>query len=144
RRRRMGDEEADLTDHFLHGAVSVIEERAFLIHGEFIGVFFARCDRLLADEGSAVLVDGNFEAVPVDRSGFRKAIFEDDPDAIGLIDLNGGSRAGTVVAPGIDGLEWRDFAANGFRSEVKDFYVAVEFVREIGDVGSKHGWAGRG
>ena len=45
----MGDEEADLTDHFLHCAVGVIEEGPFLVDGEFVGVFLAGRDRFLAD-----------------------------------------------------------------------------------------------
>ena len=86
----MRDEQADLAEHFLHGAVRVIEKCAFLMDGEFVGVFFAGRDRFLADPGDAVLVDGNFEAVPVDGGGFGQAIFEDDADAVALIDLDCG------------------------------------------------------
>ena len=88
---RVGDEYAEKADHFLHGAVGVIEESAFLVDREFIGVGFAGGDGLLADEGDAVLFDGNFEAVPVHGSAFGKSVFDVDADAVALRDLNGGT-----------------------------------------------------
>src|SRR4029077_19458731 len=110
RRFGMRDEKSDLADHFLHGAVRVVEKGSFLMHGEFVNVFFAGCDRLLTDVRDAVLLDGNFEAVPMDGSGFWKFVFEDYADAIALLDLDGRAGADPVVAPGVDGLEGRDFA----------------------------------
>ena len=44
----MRDEHAEEADHFLHGAVSVVEESAFLMNGEFIGISFAGSDGFLA------------------------------------------------------------------------------------------------
>ena len=117
----MRDEEADLAQHFLHRAVRVIEKRAFLMDGEFVSVFFAGWNRFLADPRDAVLFDGNFQAVPVHGGGFRQAIFEDDADAVALIDLDRGTGAASVVTPGVDGLERRDLALHDFGRETKDF-----------------------
>src|SRR5579863_2871510 len=118
----MRDEKANHAHHFLHGAVRVIEKSAFLMDGKFVGVFFARSDGLLADPGDAVLFDGNFEAVPVNGSGFGEAIFENNADAFALLDLDCWAWATSVVAPGVDGFERRDFALYRFSDEMKDFY----------------------
>jgi hypothetical protein len=138
------DEEAEEAQHFLHGAVGVIEKRAFLMDGEFVDVLFSGRDRLLADPGNAVLRDGNFEAVPVQGSGFREMIFEDDANAIALMDLNG--RAGTraVVAPSVDSFERRDFSPHGFGAEIEDFDGAIHGERKIGQIGRGHGHEGSG
>ena len=105
----MRDEHAEEADHFLHGAMGVIEESAFLMNDEFVGVRFAGSNGLLADERNAVLLDGNFQAVPVHGGAFRKRVFDVDADAIALGDLNGGPGTRAVIAPGIDGFEGRDF-----------------------------------
>src|SRR5260370_21537070 len=96
RRLRMRDEKSDLANHFLHGAVRVVEEGSFLMHGKFIDIFFTGRDRLLADVGDAVLLDRNFQAVPVNRSGFRKFVLENDSDAIALLNLDGRAWAESV------------------------------------------------
>ena len=136
---RMRDEQAEEADHFLHGAVRVIEERAFLVDGEFVGVGFAGCDGFLADEGDAVLFDGHFEAVPVHGGAFGQGVFDVDADAIALRDLNRGTGAGAVVAPCVNRFEGSDFAFHGFGAEVEDFGRAVEREGEIGDVGRYDG-----
>jgi hypothetical protein len=59
------DEEADLADHFLHGAVGMVKEGSFLMHGELVRVRFAGGHRFLADPRNAVLFDGDFQAVPM-------------------------------------------------------------------------------
>src|ERR1700687_254949 len=105
------------------------------MHGEFVNIPLTRCDRLLADVRDAVLLDGNFEAVPVDGSGFRKFVFEDDADAIALLNLDGWAGADPVVAPGVDGLEGRDLSPHRFGGEAEDLYRAVHLVRQIGNVG---------
>ena len=74
----MGDEKAEEADHFLHSAVGVIEKCAFLVNGEFVRVGFAWRDGFLADEGDAVLFDGNFESVPVHGGAFGKGVFDED------------------------------------------------------------------
>jgi len=136
---RVGDEEAEEADHFLHGAVGVIEKSAFLMDGEFVGVGFAGRDWFLADEGDAVLFDGNFQAVPMHGGAFGKRVFDEDADAIALRDLDRGARAGTVVAPGVDSFKGSYFAFYGFGAEAEDFGGAVEGEGEIGDVGSDYG-----
>jgi hypothetical protein len=55
---RMNDDRADQADHFLHGAVRVVEECAFLMDGEFVSERTAGRNRFLADPGNTVLVDG--------------------------------------------------------------------------------------
>jgi hypothetical protein len=82
--------------------------------GELVGVFFAGRDGFLADPWDAVLGDGNFQAVPVDGGGFGEAILEDYANAIALLNLDGGARTAAVVAPGVDGFEWGDFALYDF------------------------------
>jgi hypothetical protein len=105
-------------------------------------VFFAGWDWFLADPGDAVLFNGDFQAVPVDGGGFGEIIFEDDADAIVLIDLDCGTRATAVVAPCVDGFEGGKFAFYDFSGEAEDFCGAVEFVREVGDVGGDDQRAG--
>ena len=143
RRGGVRDEEANLAEHFLHGAVGVVEERAFLMDGEVVGEFVAGRHGFLADPGDTILLDGNFQAVPVEGGGFGEMIFENDADVISLADLKSGTWAGAVVAPGVDGFERGDFAADGFGGEVEDFYIAIEVEREIRDVGRDHWRAGR-
>jgi len=135
-RLRMGDEESDEADHFLHGAVGVVEKSAFLVDSEFVSVGFTGRDGFLADEGDAVLFDGHFEAVPVHGGAFGKRVFDDDADAVTLRDLDSGAGAGAVVAPGVDGFEGCDFAFHGFGAEAKNFCDAVESEGEVGNVGS--------
>jgi len=139
---RMGDEHAEQANHFLHGAVSVIEEGAFLVDGEFVGEGAAGRDGFLADEGDAVLFDRNFEAVPVHGRAFGKTIFEDDADAIALGDLDSRAGTGTVVAPGVDGFEGSDLKFEGLGFEAEDLDAAVELEGEIGEIGSEHGRRG--
>ena len=88
----MGDEHADESHHFLHGAVRVIEKSSVLMNSELVNVCSSGRHRLLADPGHAVLLDGKFQAVPVHRSAFRKRVFKHDANAIAARDLNG--RAG--------------------------------------------------
>src|SRR5256885_377390 len=45
---RMRHEKSDLAHHLLHGAVRVVEKGAFLVHGEFVDIFLAWRDGLLA------------------------------------------------------------------------------------------------
>ena len=141
-RLRVGDEETKEADHFLHGAVSVIEKSAFLVDRKFVSVDFARRDRLLADEGDAVLFHGDFEAVPVHGGAFGKSVFDDDADAIALRDLDSGPGAGAVVAPGVDGLEGSDFAFHRFGAQAEHFCGPVEGEGEIRDVGGDDGDVG--
>ncbi len=89
----MGDEQAQQADHFLHGAVGVVEKSAFLVDGEFVGIRFAGRDRFLADEGHAVLFDGDFQAVPVHGGAFGQGVFDDDANVIALRDLDRGTGA---------------------------------------------------
>ena len=143
---RMGDEQAEQADHFLHGAVRVIEEGTFLVNREFVGKSFAGGDGLLADEGDAVLFDGDFQAMPVHGGALRECVFDVDANAIALCDLDGGAGAGTVVTPGVNSFEGCDFALHRFGAKVEDFGSAVETEGQIGDVGSLHedGWMSGG
>lgn len=135
----MRDEHAEEADHFLHGAVSVVEESAFLMNGEFIGISFAGSDGFLADERYAVLLDRNFQTVPMHGGTFRKSVFDVDADAVALRDLNGGPGTRAVVTPGIYGFEGRDFLFEGRGFEMKGLCGAVHLERAIGDVRSEHG-----
>ena len=83
----MGDEHADQANHFLHGAVRVIEKSSFLMNREFVGKSFAWCDGFLADVGHAILLDGNFQTMPVHGSALRQAIFHMDAHAVALLHL---------------------------------------------------------
>src|SRR6266478_6154177 len=121
----MRDKKSDLANHLLHGAVRVIEERPFLMHGELIDVFFAWCHGLLADPGNAVLFDGNLQAVPMQRSRFGELVLEDHPDAVALLNLDGWPRSAAVVAPSVDGFERCDFALHGLGNEAKNLYAGV-------------------
>ncbi len=112
----MRDEHADQADHLLHRAVRVIEESSFLVHSEFIGVRLAGRDGFLADVGHAVLLDGNFEAVPVHRRALGQAIFEFDSDAVALLHLNCGPWRTSVVAPDVERLPGNDFAFHRLRN----------------------------
>jgi hypothetical protein len=136
---RMNDDGAEEADHFLHGTVSVVEEGAFLVNGEFIGKRAAGRNGFLADPRNAVLLDGDFEAVPVHGSAFREGIFDDDADAVTLRELDGWSGAAAVVAPSIDGFEGRDLALERLGFQVEDFDGAMHLEREIRDVGSDDG-----
>jgi len=80
----------------------VIEKRSLLMHGEFVSVGFARRDGPLADERYAVLLDGDFDAVPVHGRAFRKTIFDEDANAVALCDLNRGTGATAVVTPDVE------------------------------------------
>src|SRR5271154_390552 len=140
----MRDEESNHTHHFLHGAVGVIEECALLMDREFVGVFFAWRDGLLADPRHAVLLYGNFEAVPVNRSGFGQAVFEDDAHAFALLHLNRGAGARAVVAPCVDRFEWSDFSFHWLCDQMENFYGAVRLVRQIRQVRREHGQPGIG
>src|SRR2546429_7612375 len=46
---RMRHKKSDLAHHLLHSAVRVVEKGAFLVHGEFVDIFLAWRDGLLAD-----------------------------------------------------------------------------------------------
>src|SRR5271156_4551079 len=135
----MRDEESNHTHHFLHGAGGVIEECALLMDREFVGVFFAWRDGLLADPRDAVLLDGNFEAVPVNGSGFGEAVFEDDAHAFALLNLNRGAGARAVVAPCVDRFEWSDFSFHWLGDQMENFDGAIHLGRQIRQVGSDHG-----
>src|SRR2546427_9507443 len=111
------DEKADEPHHLLHGAVGVIEERAFLMDGELVQIFSAGRHGLLADERHAVLLDGDFEAVPVERGGFGQGVFKDDADAVALPNLDGWAGARTAVAPNVQRFERNDTALEGFGGE---------------------------
>src|SRR4029077_4188306 len=110
-----------------------------LMHREFVDVFFSRRYRLLADPRHAVLFDGNFQPVPVNRSCFRQFVFKDNAHAVALLHLNGRPREAPVVAPCLDDLERRDFSLHGLRHQFEDFYVAIHFVRQVRQVRSDHG-----
>ena len=112
---RMRDEHPDQADHLLHGAVCVIEERALLVHREFVRVTSAGWHRFLADPRDAVLLNGQFQPVPVHGGALWECVFEYHAHAIALRDLNGWPGATTVVTPGIDCLERRDFLLHRFR-----------------------------
>src|SRR4029077_20713606 len=92
--------------------------------GKFVCEFFARGNGLLADPRDTVLLDRNFQAVPVEACGFGQAIFEDDTDAVALLNLNGGSGAGAVITPDVDGLERSDLAAGGLGGETVYFLMS--------------------
>src|SRR6516164_2624092 len=111
----MRNEHSDQPDHFLHGAVRMIEKRSFLMHGELVGISCTWRHRFLADPRHAILFDGNLQTMPVQRSTLGKRVIENDPYAIALRDLNGRPWAIAVIAPDIDGLERHDFLLQRLR-----------------------------
>jgi hypothetical protein len=135
---RMGDQKSDLPHHFLHGAVRVIEKRAFLMHGKLVDVPVSRCHGLLADPGHAVLLDGNFQTVPVQGSRFRQMIFENHTHALALLDLNRRSRAAPVVAPCVDGFKRHNLLLHRFGGEFEDLHSAVDFADKIRHIRRHH------
>src|SRR5947207_13656169 len=125
---RMRHEKSDLAHHLLHGAVRVIEKRAFLVHGEFVDIFLAWRDRLLADVRHAVLLDGYFQTMPVQGSRLRQAVLEDHTYAIALRHLNRRTGAASVVTPRVDGLERRARSLHRFADEVENLYASIHSV----------------
>src|SRR5579859_1161341 len=140
----MRDEEAEEAHHFLHGAVRVVEKRAFLMNGEFVDVCFTGRDGLLADPGNAVLRDRNFKAVPVQGSGFGEMVFEDDADAVALMDLNGRAGAGAVVSPGVNGFNGAIFRRTGSARRWKTLTPASNSNGRSGKSGVVMGTKGAG
>ena len=134
----MRNEKPDEAHHFLHGAVRVIEECSFLMDCKFVDIFFSRSYGFLADPRNAVLIDGYFQTVPVQGSGFGQFVFEDDADAVALLHLNRGAGAGSVVAPGVDGFERSDFAFHGLGHELEDFHASIHFEGQIRNIRSDH------
>ena len=138
----MGHEKSDLPHHLLHGAVRVVEERALLVHREFVNVLFTGSDGLLADVGHAVLLDGYFETMPVQGSRLRQAVLEDHTYAIALLHLDRRTGAASVVTPRVDGLERRDLSLHRFADKVENLYASIHFVRQVRHVRSEHGETG--
>src|SRR6516225_10762928 len=77
--------------------------------------------------------------MPVQRSALGKRVIENDPYAIALRDLNGRPGATAVVAPDIDGLEWRDFSLQRLRFQAEHLHPVVHFERQIRNVRRDHG-----
>ncbi len=136
---RMRHEKSDLPHHLLHGAVRVVEERAFLVHGEFINVLFAGSDGLLADVRHTVLLDGYFQTMPVQGSRFRQPVLEHHAHAIALLHLNRRPRAASVVPPRINRLERRNFSLHRLAHKVEDLHAPIHFVRQVCNVWRHHG-----
>src|ERR1700682_3565911 len=98
----------------------MIKTSPFLMHGELVDVSSSRRDGLLADPRHAVLPDRNLQAVPVHGGGLRQMVFKNHPNAVALLDLDGRSRAASVVAPDVNGLEGRDLALHQFGGELEN------------------------
>src|SRR5271170_2192052 len=134
----MGHKKSNHPHHFLHGAMRVIEKRSLLMHGKFVNIFFSRRDRFLANPRHAVLFDGNFQSMPVNRGRFGQFVFEDYTHTVALLHLNGRPWATAVVTPGVDGLEWRDFAFHWLGHQLEHFHAAIHFVRQVRQVRCDH------
>ena len=111
----MHDERADHAHHFLHGHVRVIEERAFLVQREFVSESAAGRNRFLGNAWRAVHIKGNFEAVPVHRSGLGQVVIDDDAHAIALVHLNRGAGRSAVVTPEVHDLAGKNCSASQAR-----------------------------
>src|SRR5579883_3450036 len=96
---RMDDEQTDHAHHLLHRAVRVVEECSRLMQGELVDKLAGGRDGFLADVGDAIHVYRDLQAMPMDRGRFGKVVFEDDPHAVALVDLDRRTGTGTVVAP---------------------------------------------
>src|SRR2546425_12860688 len=112
------------------------------MYGELVQIFSAGRHGLLADERHAVLLDGDFEAVPVERGGFGQGVFKDDADAVALPNLDGRAGARTAVAPNVQRFERNDAALERFGGEAEDSHAAIHFVRQIGNIGRLYGTEG--
>src|SRR5438876_878644 len=134
----MDDEHADLTHHFLHGGVRVVEERAFLVKSEFVGELLARSNRHLADVRRSIHFDRDFDTVPMDGRGFGQSVLKDDADAVALPDLDGRTRTTAVVPPDGHVPERNEFPLNRLRSKPEDFDSPIHFVGKIGNVRRLH------
>ena len=77
--------------------------------------------------------------LPVHGGAFWQRVFDDDADAVTLIDLHGRAGATAVVAPRVDGFEGSNLAFQRFGFQTKYFDGAVHLESEIGHVGSDDG-----
>ena len=136
----MRDEQSDLPHHFLHGAVRVVKERPFLMDGEFVRMFFPGRQWFLADPRNAVLLNRNFQPMPMNGRRFGKAILKDHANPIVLANLYRRPRAAAVISPRVNRLERRDFSFHHLRRQPEDFHRAVHLVGQVGYVGRNYRW----
>ena len=104
--------------------VRVVHVGAGVCHCELIRVCLSGFDGRLRDEGYAILIVGDFEAVKVNRRRFRQLVLENDAHAVALTDADLGTGYHAVVRPAGHELSGLGLPLHDLRGQLVDPHAA--------------------
>ena len=124
---RMDDEQAGHPEGFLHGHMRMVKKCSRLVEIVLVHIGPSGRNKVLGEPRHTIVLNGEFQAMPMDGRRFRQLIVDYNTDPVSLNSFNSRAGHGVVVAPDIHELAWQEFSLHRCAAEFKLFDAMDHF-----------------